>query len=121
MKTKLHFSSKIQMIFSLGALAVFVVSCGSYQNSSYYDNDAIYGNDEPRQETVQYNDSEADQNGEAYAQKFRFMQDEYQQQYDYFTDVDQYSSQENDTVVTVYKNNYNDSNQYAGWGAMTMM
>ena len=65
---------------------------------------------------AQQNYSKADQNGETYAQKFRFMQDEYQQQYDYFTDVDQYSSQENDTVVTVYKNNYNNSNQYAGWG-----
>ena len=44
MKTKLPFLSKFPMLFAFGSLAVFVISCGSYQNSSYYDNDGVYGN-----------------------------------------------------------------------------
>ena len=39
------FSSKKLSIYSLfGFLSIMVTSCGSYQNSSYYDSDGVYGN-----------------------------------------------------------------------------
>jgi hypothetical protein len=44
MKTNI-FSSQNTTLYSLiGFLSVLLTSCGSYQNSSYYDNDGIYGN-----------------------------------------------------------------------------
>jgi len=99
--------------FSLiGLLSLFVVSCGSYQNSSYYDNDGIYGTNERPQEN--YNNRYSEQNLEQsnkYATQFKSMQNEY----DYFTDVENYSSNIEDTVVVVYDNDESSRN-YAGWG-----
>src|SRR5690606_16921161 len=117
MKTKLPILSKIPMLFALGMLAMFVVSCGSYQNSSYYDNDGVYGNYDRNNDEVPNKYSEENfQDGQKYAGKFKAMQDEYQDQYDYFTDVDNYSSEtSNDTVVTVYNSKYDNNNRYASW------
>lgn len=118
MKTKLPILSKIPVLIALGTLAVTVVSCGSYQNSSYYDNDGVYGSYERNDGNVvnQYSEENIE-NGQAYAGEFRAMQAEYQDQYEYFTDVDNYASEtENDTVVTVYNNNYDSNQRYAGWG-----
>lgn len=118
MKTKLPILRKIPMLFALGTLVFVVFSCGSYQNSSYYDNDGVYGNYDRNNDQVTNQYSEENlQNGNIYAAKFKTMQGEYQDQYEYFTDVDNYSSEtENDTVVTVYNSKYNNSNRYAGWG-----
>lgn len=119
MKTKLPILSKIPALFALGTLAITVVSCSSYQNSSYYDNDGVYGNYERNDNDVvnQYSEENIE-NGQAYAGEFRAMQAEYQDQYEYFTDVDNYASEtENDTVVTVYNKNYDDNERYAGWGS----
>ena len=109
MKTKLPILRKIPMLFALGTLVFVVFSCGSYQNSSYYDNDGVYGNYDRNNDQVTNQYSEENlQNGNIYAEKFKTMQGEYQDQYEYFTDVDNYSSEtENDTVVTVYNSKYN--------------
>ncbi|MEZ4853907.1 hypothetical protein [Flavobacterium sp.] len=112
MKTNLPNLSKIPSFFMLGILSLFVVSCGSYNNSSYYDNDGVYSSSEPSSVEMQSN------NGAKYATRFKVMQSEYQDEYNYFTDVDNYSSEmQNDSVVTVYKNSYAGNNQYAGWGS----
>lgn len=118
MKTKLPILRKIPILFVLGIAAFFVVSCGSYQNSSYYDNDGVYGNYDRNNDEVTNKYSEENlEDGQVYAEKFKGMQAEYQDQYEYFTDVDNYSSEtENDTVVTVYNSKYNDSERYASWG-----
>ena len=99
--------------FSLiGLLSLFVISCGSYQNVSYYDNDGIYSSNNNPQEN--YNNRYPEQNIEEsnkYASQFKSMQYEYE----YFTDVENYTSTEQDTAVVVYQNGDNTLN-YAGWG-----
>ena len=89
--------------FSLfGLLALVTTSCGSYQNSSYYDNDGVYGTtDRTNQQVVnKYSEANMEKSNE-YTQQFRAMQEDYA----YFTDVDNYESQDQDTAVTVYSNN----------------
>ena len=44
MKTNIFFSRNATLYSLIGFLSVLVTSCGSYQNSSYYDTDGIYGN-----------------------------------------------------------------------------
>jgi hypothetical protein len=44
MKTNIFFSRNTTLYSLIGFLSVLVTSCGSYQNSSYYDTDGIYGN-----------------------------------------------------------------------------
>lgn len=98
-------------IFSLfGLLAVITSSCGSYQNSSYYNNDGVYGSEKSNTQTENKDSEQNTDQSNKYALQFRNMQDDYT----YFTDVDNYNTQEQDTVVTVYKNDSN--NNYAGWG-----
>ena len=61
-----------------------------------------------------YNNRYSEQNLEQsnkYATQFKSMQNEY----DYFTDVENYSSNIEDTVVVVYDNDESSRN-YAGWG-----
>ena len=90
MKTYYLFTQK-NAIFSLfGLLAVLTTSCGSYQNSSYYDNDGVYGSERPNIQTEnRYSEQNIEQSNK-YAQQFRNMQDDYT----YFTDVDSYNTQE---------------------------
>jgi uncharacterized membrane protein YgcG len=111
MKSKLPIFRNFGLFSLIGSLSLFVISCGSYQNSSFYDNDGIYGSSErPNNPTNQYQEQNA--TGNQYANQFRNMQNDF----GYFTDVDNYTS-ENDSVVTVYNRNYNDNtDNYAGWG-----
>lgn len=44
MKTNLFFSRNATLYSLIGVISFLVASCGSYQNSSYYDSDGIYGN-----------------------------------------------------------------------------
>ena len=44
MKTIIFSSHKASLFTLAGFLSLLTVSCGSYQNSSYYDSDGIYGN-----------------------------------------------------------------------------
>lgn len=111
MKTYSLFNPKNAKFSLFGLLAVFVTSCGSYQNSSYYDNDGVYGSEKTNTQTENRNSEQNIQQPNKYAQQFKNMQDEYT----YFTDVDNYNSQTQDTVVTVYRNEAN--NSYAGWGS----
>jgi hypothetical protein len=54
MKTN-YFSSKKMSIYSLfGLIMITTISCGSYQNKSYYDNDGIYGSNERKPVERQY-------------------------------------------------------------------
>lgn len=99
----LKYSLKIAMLASIG---FFVLSCGSYQSSSYYGEDGIYGatnsqekSQNPTQQTIPPSESSekiANQNGKYYkdyfskkAQEYDYINDE---NTDVFTDVDNYSS-----------------------------
>ena len=58
MKTK-YFSVKGAIVKSfVGLLGLTAISCGSYKNVSYYENDGIYGSDqrEPVSQTQSNND-----------------------------------------------------------------
>ena len=94
----------------MGIVAILTTSCGSYQNSSYYDNDGVYGSERPVNQTENKYTEQNIEKSNKYAQQFKNMQDDYT----YFTDVDNYNSQTQDTIVTVYRNESN--NNYAGWG-----
>ena len=108
--------SKNSLLIGLNAsLAVIVASCGSYQNSSYYDNDGVYGSNNNNgkevtvEKTVVVNDSKA----KDYEEQFKTMTKDYS----YFTDVDNYNGTKNDSVVTVYNNQNRET--YGGWGSNT--
>ncbi|WP_445718891.1 hypothetical protein [Flavobacterium sp.] len=110
MKTYYPFTRKNALFSIFGLLAILTTSCGSYQNSSYYDNDGVYGSDRPNTQTENKYSEQNLEKSNQYATQFRNMQDDYV----YFTDVDNYNSTTQDTVVTVYRNESN--NNYAGWG-----
>lgn len=115
MKANLSFLRKFHLFSTIGILSTLAISCGSYQNSSYYDNDGIYGTNNRYEQEVpnKYSEQNIEQSNK-YAQQFKNMQDDYT----YFTDVEDYSSETNDTVITVYKNNYN-NDRYGSWGSNT--
>jgi hypothetical protein len=52
MKTNFLFSKKVTLYSLIGFISALVTSCGSYQNSSYYDSDGIYGNTAPEPQNV---------------------------------------------------------------------
>jgi hypothetical protein len=101
MKT-IIFSSRKSSLFTLaGLLLLLTASCGSYQNSSYYDADGIYGN--TYRGTVETN---RQNNQNQYKEYFGSLRDDNQSP-EVFTDIDNY-------------NDYNlDNNQenYPGWGS----
>ena len=55
-----YFTRKRLSIYALfGFLTIFISSCGSYQNSSYYDNDGVYGNSQSNRKEVTTNNSQS--------------------------------------------------------------
>ncbi|RZJ61791.1 MAG: hypothetical protein EOO45_23010, partial [Flavobacterium sp.] len=115
MKTNYSPLRKISLYSILGILGVAVSSCGSYQNTSSYENDPIYGSSANGNRGYQYNDGQVTQyrdgdvSGQNMNYKAYFQSLENQYPATSFTDVDEYSTY-NDTVVVV--ENYNN----AGWG-----
>lgn len=93
-------TNRFLMLF-VGSIALY--SCGSYQNSSYYDNDGVYGADTSKK--VVYQEQTA--NTSKYAAQFQSMREEYTTN-ETFTDVNNYSTPI-DTVKTK-------TQSYAGWG-----
>ncbi|MGS0524782.1 hypothetical protein ACU8V7_05855 [Zobellia nedashkovskayae] len=119
--------SKIRLIALCTLTGIVAVSCGSYQSTSYYDNDGIYSSDNQvsveRQARPQQTRQQAQANDEPYSDYFGQQADQYDQALDgeIFTDVDSYSSgTAQDSIsggeLTDYYNNDNDYAGYAGWG-----
>ena len=78
MKTYYPINSKNIAFSLMGLVAIFATSCGSYQNSSYYNNDGVYGSSDQSTETVESNYSEQSrEKSNEYAEKFRAMQEDY--------------------------------------------
>lgn len=110
MKTIYIFQSKTYRLLSLFVCGIAVTSCGSYQNSSYYDNDGAYGSKTVDYEQPIQNESVVIiQNGKNYEQQFGEMKEDFGPT-EIFTDVDSYKS----TTDTVYVMESN--SRYAGWG-----
>ena len=100
MKTYLSLRQNSNHFYLIGLLSLLLASCGSYQNSSYYDNDGVYGGS-----SVKY---VANGTNNQYKEYFRSLQDD-NQPTEIFTDVDNYT-------------NYSDSTQtasvaYPAWGS----
>ena len=116
--------------FSTAAIAaivgLMVVSCGSYQQASYYDNDGIYADPNDRiVERAPQNSRPVTQQKEknTYSEYFGRKADQYEEilEGEVFTDIDSYSSEvENDSIaedqLTDYYSPDNDYQGYAGWG-----
>ena len=115
MKTHYSIFKRISLYGVLGLFGVAATSCGSYQNTSKYDNDSIYngtqrdGNGQP---VYQYNDGNVGQyrDGNVDGQNMNYQAyfKSLQTQYPATVDV---QGTENDSVVVV--ENYNTN---AGWG-----
>ena len=105
MKTFYFSRTNISILMLSGILTLLATSCGSYQNTSYYDNDGVYGssdNQKPR---------EVESNNSGYYKEYfsNLSKDN-----EVFTNVDNYSSaqdsvQKQPEVVT--------NSNYAGWGS----
>lgn len=105
MKTFYFSRTNISTLSLFGILTLIATSCGSYQNTSYYDNDGVYGssdNSKPRE--IESN------NSGYYKEYFSSLNKDSE----VFTNVDNYSSaqdsvQKQPEVVT--------NSNYAGWGS----
>ncbi len=110
MKTNRIFQQKTLRLMSLFVGAITVVSCGSYQNSSYYDDDGVYGPDNSvKTKRVVQNETTSGSYSNAYAQQFKSMKEDFGPT-EVLTDVDNYKSAP-DTVYV--KEN---GTRYGGWG-----
>ncbi|MBA4134855.1 MAG: hypothetical protein C0525_09025 [Flavobacterium sp.] len=98
MKTYYLFSQRLSLFSVLGILTITATSCGSYQNTSYYD-DGIYGSSENKQ-------TQSTTNSESNKYKEYFSNTEI------FTDVDNYSNVSTDSVSNGQAYDRNN----AGWG-----
>ena len=92
-------------LFTIG-LGILVTSCGTYQNSSYYDNDGVYGSSDNTQNRVVQNDNA---NSEYYKNYFSNINQENEE---IFTNVDNYTTPV-DTTSTAKQVN---TDGYNGWG-----
>jgi hypothetical protein len=96
---------KSTYVIVLGFLAFIAASCGSYQNTSYYDRDGIYGGSESPSNTVTSSDNSATQ-GNQYKDYFGSLQNDPE----IITDVDNYSTPMDTTATAEYAS-------YGGWGS----
>ncbi len=106
MKTISITQNKFPKYIILSLISVLVVSCGTYQNTSYYDRDGIYGDTEPQNSvaTTPQNTSENNQ----YKNYFGSLQDSETKKDSTFTNVESYKSDS-------YSNQ--ESNSNGGWGS----
>lgn len=103
MKISIFYSPKTALYFLSGLMSILIASCGSYQNSSYYDSDGIYGNSEPKSvEKVTQNNS-----SNHYKEYFNSLKNN--QSTEIFTNTDNYKTS-NDTIQKLNQN-------YADWGS----
>jgi hypothetical protein len=108
MKTNALITRKTPFYFLFGLLGAVVTSCGSYQNSSYYDNDGIYATNG---EKVVIKDNQPNSTSLQYKQYFNSLQND--NSGEIFTDVNSYGNNydtENDSIQAP-------STGYASWGS----
>jgi hypothetical protein len=99
MKTYYFNRKRLSIYVLFGFLAIVTSSCGSYQNSSYYDNDGAYGGSQTNNNNSQSN-------------KYQEYFSDLNKDLESFNDVDSYASVYNDSIKK--KESYNPNN--AGWG-----
>ena len=94
MKTYYFSLKKISIYSLLGFIAIAASSCGSYQNSSYYDRDGIYGGADKPQNDNQ--NPQVSQQNNQYKDYFGSLQNN-NEGVETFTDVENYKSNYSDT------------------------
>ncbi|NNL01678.1 MAG: hypothetical protein HKP39_05325, partial [Eudoraea sp.] len=109
---------------TLFVAGILLVSCGSYQEASYYDNDGIYAEGSQTVYTKKKQQPKQQESdciyGDYFGQKAEQI-DEFMEG-EVFTDVDDYYGGDvvNDSLAVVpegnYYEGYNDYAGYAGWG-----
>jgi hypothetical protein len=112
MKTNVLITRKTYLYFFIGLLGLVVSSCGSYQNSSYNDNDGVYSSNGEKNATK---DSQPNSSSIQYKQYFSSLQSTGGSSDEIFTDVNSYGSDyniENDSIST-----QTPSTGYASWGS----
>ncbi|WP_211356627.1 hypothetical protein [Flavobacterium daemonense] len=111
MKTSTSLRQNSSYFYLIGLLSFLLASCGSYQNTSYYDNDGVYG--KSTNTYAQTTSTNANVNNQ-YKDYFKSLQDE-NQPTEIFTDVDNYTSNYavNDSTQTA------STTAYPGWGSGT--
>ncbi|WPO79024.1 hypothetical protein [Flavobacterium sp. KACC 22761] len=107
MKTYTNLRQNSSYFYLIGLLSFLLASCGSYQNTSYYDNDGVYG-----KSTNTYAQTTTTGVNNQYKDYFKSLQDE-NQPTEIFTDVDNYGNYAvNDSTQTA-------SVAYPAWGSGT--
>ncbi len=109
MKTNYYLTTKNIPYLVLFFSGLLFVSCGSYQNSSYYDNDGVYRGTNGNRE-VTSNDGRQNNTNLAYQNYFKSKQLNAEETV--FTDVESYSSVEDSSATS--ERNYD---TYAAWGS----
>ncbi|QZK90820.1 hypothetical protein K5V07_10095 [Flavobacterium sp. CHNK8] len=104
MKTYTLPTKKPILLYLFGFISILFSSCGTYQNSSYYDSDGIYGGTTSR--TPRYSQPN-ETSTSPYASYFNSLQNN-NEPVEILTDIDNYNV-DNDSIQ-----NYTD---YAGWGS----
>ncbi|MFV8344303.1 hypothetical protein [Flavobacterium sp. XS2P39] len=107
MKTSTFSLKNASIYYVAGFLSILLTSCGSYQNSSYYDGDGIYGNTAKKNIDVENPDTR----NNYYKNYFGSLQDN-NGSAEIFTDVDNYSN-----YNTYPDTNEQTYNNYSGWGS----
>ena len=111
MKTNTISPKKTSLYSFIGFLSILLSSCGSYQNSSYYDSDGIYGNTDTRT-IVRTTERVVETNPNTpYKEYFNSLQNN-NQPTEIFTDVDSYGNYDtiNDSIQVT-------NSGYSGWGS----
>ena len=111
MKTYYFITKKSFLKSIVGLLGLTAISCGSYQNKSYYDNDGIYGGEKqkPTTESTEQNSKTVEANNK-YKDYFGSNANNYStEQTEVLTDVENYSSDNNN------QNENSNSGSYSSW------
>ncbi|WP_026728067.1 hypothetical protein [Flavobacterium denitrificans] len=105
MKTSTYLRQNSSYFYLIGLLSFLLASCGSYQNTSYYDNDGVYG-----KPTNTYAQTNTTSTNNQYKDYFKSLQDA-DQPTEIFTDVDNYGNYAiNDSTQTA-------TVAYPAWGS----
>ena len=111
MKTYYFITKKAFLKSIVGLLGLTAISCGSYQNKSYYDNDGIYGGEKqkPAKENTEQSPKTVEANNK-YKDYFGSNANNYStEQTEVLTDVENYSSDNNN------QNENSNSESYSSW------
>ena len=109
MKTNTLSTKNTSIYYIVGFFSMLLTSCGSYQNSSYYDSDGIYGNTSNR--TIEKENRNDRYNQNQYKEFFNSLQKDNQNN-EIFTNVDDYSSYDLDN-----NSDLSNDRSYPGWGS----